>query len=200
MELNCGRWKVRSWRPEDRPSIVRHGNNRKIWLYLRDRFPHPYTEPKAEAWIRTALSGNPETQFAIEVSGEAAGGIGFTLGTDVERYSAEVGYWLGEVFWGQGICTAVLRTTTRYAMEVYPLNRIFALPFSENPASVRVLEKAGYAREGYLRRSAFKNGRFVDQVIYTSILEGWTPRDRSIPATDACENLSVGADLIAGER
>jgi [ribosomal protein S5]-alanine N-acetyltransferase len=199
MEFNCGRWKVRSWRPEDIPSIVRHGNNFKIWLNLRDRFPHPYTELKAEDWIRFALSGDPETQFAIEVSGEAAGGIGFTPGIDVERYSAEVGYWLGEVFWGRGICTAVLRAATRYAMDVYCLNRVFALPFSENAASMRVLEKAGYVKEGILRKSAFKNGRFMDQVIYASILSGWTPR-LSIPATNARKNLSNGPDLIPDGR
>jgi len=177
MELNCGQCKVRSWHPNDVESIVRHANNRKIWLNLRDRFPYPYTKADAQNWIQSALSMRPETNFAIDVSGEAVGGIGFELKTDVERYSAEVGYWLGEEFWGQGICTSALKATTQYAIEAYHLTRIFAVPFSENLASIRVLEKAGYSREGIMRRSAFKDGRFLDEVLYAFVIEDWTPNE-----------------------
>jgi len=169
MELHCDKCILRSWHREDPGSLVRYANNRKIWLNLRDRFPHPYTEADAQGWVERALSGKPETEFAIEASGEAVGGIGFTLGTDVERYSAEVGYWIGEAFWGKGICTDALKAATRYALVAYPLNRIFAVPFGENLASMRVLEKAGYARECILKRSAFKDGRFVDQVMYAFV-------------------------------
>ena len=175
MELHCDKCKVRSWHSNDVKSIVRHANNRKIWLNLRDRFPHPYTKTDAQHWIQSALSMRPETNFAIEVNEKAVGGIGFELKTDVERYSAEVGYWLGEEFWGQGICTSALKAATPYALEVYPLNRIFATPFSKNLASIRVLEKAGYRREGIMRRSAFKDGRFLDEVLYAFVVEGWTP-------------------------
>jgi RimJ/RimL family protein N-acetyltransferase len=86
-----------------------------------------------------------------------------------------VGYWLGEEFWGQGICTSALKTATPYALRAYHLNRIFALPFIENLASIRVLEKAGYSRECIMRRSAFKDGRFVDQALYAFVIEDWTP-------------------------
>ena len=175
MEVNCGKCKVRSWHPDDVESIVRHANNRKVWLNLRDRFPYPYTKTDAQNWIQNALSMKPETNFAIDIFGEAIGGIGFELRTDVERYSAEVGYWLGEEFWGQGICTSALKVATPYAIEAYHLNRIFAVPFIENLASIRVLEKAGYSREGIMRRSAFKDGRFVDEVLYTFVIEDWTP-------------------------
>jgi len=170
MELECGKCKVRSWHHDDVASIVRHANNRKVWLNLRDRFPHPYTKADAEKWIQSSLSTRPETSFAIDLSGEAVGGIGFELRTDVERYSAEVGYWLGEQFWGQGICTLALKAVTPYAIETYRLNRIFATPFTENLASRRVLERAGYTREGLMRRSAFKDGRFVDQVLYAFVV------------------------------
>ena len=172
MELNCGQCKVRSWHPDDVESIVRHANNRKIWLNLRDRFPHPYTRADAKNWVQIALSAKPETSFAIDMSGQAVGSIGFELRTDVERYSAEVGYWLGEEFWGQGICASALKAATPYAMEAYHLNRIFAVPFSENLASIRVLEKAGYTKECFMRRSAFKDGRFVDQVLYAFVVDG----------------------------
>jgi len=153
-------------------SIVRHANNRKVWLTLRDRFPHPYTRVDAQNWIQISLSNRPETNFAIDLFGEAIGGISFDLKTDVERYSAEVGYWLGETFWGRGICTAALKAATPYALKTYNLKRIFALPFIENIASIHVLEKADYHRECIMRRSAFKDGRFVDQVLYAYVLEG----------------------------
>ncbi len=121
MELNCGKCKVRSWHPDDVESIVGHANNRKIWLNLRDRFPYPYTKTDAHHWIQSALSTRPEANFAIDVLGKAVGGIGFELKTDVERFSAEVAYWLGEKFWGQGICTSALKTATPYAIEAYRL-------------------------------------------------------------------------------
>jgi RimJ/RimL family protein N-acetyltransferase len=102
MEIDCGTCKLRSWRLEDIGSLVKYANNRKIWLNLRDQFPHPYSQADAQSWIQNALTVIPQTSFAIDIAGEAAGSIGFRLQTDVERFSAEVGYWLGEEFWGQG--------------------------------------------------------------------------------------------------
>ena len=171
MELDCGKCRLRSWDSKDVGSLARHANNRKIWLNLRDRFPHPYTRVDAENWIKFSLAERPETSFAIDISGEAVGGFGFELKTDVERFSAEVGYWLGEEFWGRGICTAALRIATKFAMESYDLNRILALPFAGNLASIRVLEKAGYVREGLLQKSAYKDGRFLDEVLYAYVVE-----------------------------
>ena len=101
----------------------------------------------------------------------AVGSIGFRLQTDVERFSAEVGYWLGEEFWGRGVGTAALKAVTKYAIRAHSLNRIFALPFEGNIASMRVLEKAGYIKECQLRKSAYKNGQFVDQILYAYIDE-----------------------------
>ena len=178
MELHCGKCKVRSWHPGDVESLVKHANNQKVWITLRDRFPHPYTRTDAQNWIQGSLTETPETNFAIDLFEKAVGGISFQLKTDVERYSAEVGYWLGEEFWGQGICTSALKGATKFAFETYPLNRIFAVPFSENLASRRVLEKAGYHKEGMMRLSAFKDGRFVDEVLYAFVIENWTPSDR----------------------
>ena len=107
MEIDCGICKVRSWRLEDAESIVRHANNRKIWLNVRDRFPHPYTDTDAQNYLKHVVSTQPEINFAIDLVDEAVGGVGFVLGTDVERHSAEVGYWLGESVWGRGIPTAL---------------------------------------------------------------------------------------------
>ena len=114
---------------------------------------------------RTVLSQS-WTHFAIEVHGEATGGIGLELGSDIERRSAEVGYWLGEAFWGKGITTAAVRALTGYGFEALNLTRIFAVPFASSSASIRVLEKCGYIREGIMRRSAVKEGVVIDQVLY----------------------------------
>ena len=109
------------WRTPE--SIVSHANNRKIWLNLRDRFPHPYTARDAQIYLKHVVLTQPEINFAIDVAGEAVGGVGFVLSTDVERHSAEVGYWLGESDWRRGIATAALKGSTNYAMAKYDLWR-----------------------------------------------------------------------------
>ena len=162
---------VRSWEASDVPSLVAHANNRNIWINLRDRFPHPYTKADGQRFIRDSRQMDPETFFAIAVDGTAVGGIGFVLQSDVDRMSAEVGYWLGEGFWGRGIATDALVAVTNRAVERHGLTRVFALPFAHNTASCRVLEKAGYVLEARLRRSAIKNGVIVDQFQYAFIVE-----------------------------
>ena len=171
MKLLLPSCEVRSWQASDVSSLVRHANNRKIWENLRDRFPHPYTAREGQTFIRQARGMRPETFFAIVVNGEACGGIGFALQSDVDRVSAEVGYWLGEAYWGRGIVTEALVAVSRYAAEAHGLTRLFALPFAYNLASCRVLEKAGYVLEARLRRSAIKDGVIVDQFQYARIIE-----------------------------
>jgi len=163
----CG---VRSWRTSDAEPISRHANNRKIWLNLRDAFPHPYTLKDAREWIRGVHQRTPETSFAIAVHDEAIGGIGFVLRQDVERVSAEIGYWLGESHWGHGIASEALSAVTAYAIERHRLTRVYAVPFAWNIASCRVLEKAGYVLEARLRRSAVKDGKTTDQLQFAFIV------------------------------
>jgi len=162
---------VRSWRIADAPSLVRYADNINIARNLRDAFPHPYTRSDAQAFIRTVRERSPQTAFAIEVGGEAVGGIGLRLNTDVERVSAEIGYWLGEPFWGRGIVTEALAAVTARAVADFGLTRVYALPFATNAASCRVLEKAGYVLEARLRRSAIKEGAIVDQMQYAFIVD-----------------------------
>jgi [ribosomal protein S5]-alanine N-acetyltransferase len=166
MRLRLSRSEVRSWRIDDLASLVSYANNRKIWLNLRDRFPHPYTTSAGRDFLRGIVIQRPETAFAIDVGGEAVGGIGFAMLPDVERVSAEIGYWLGEPFWGWGIASEAVAAVTQYAIETHGFTRMFAVPFASNAASCRVLEKAGYALEGRLRRSAIKNGEVIDQLQY----------------------------------
>jgi RimJ/RimL family protein N-acetyltransferase len=171
MKLELTRSVVRSWEAGDVPSLVQHANNRNIWINLRDRFPHPYTKADGQRFVRSSRQMEPETFFAIAVDGAAVGGIGFVPQSDVDRMSAEVGYWLGESFWGRGIATEALVAVTRLATERHGLTRLFALPFAYNTASCRVLEKAGYVVEARLRRSAIKDGVIVDQFQYAYIVE-----------------------------
>lgn len=138
-------------------------------MSLRDRFPHPYTIETAHAWLASVAAEDPALSFAIDVAGEAVGGIGLVLGSDVERTSSEIGYWLGQEFWGRGIMTAAVRMFTDYAFDAYALTRMFAVPFAGNAASRRVLEKAGYSLEAILRRSAIKEGVVIDQALYAVV-------------------------------
>lgn len=166
VKIDCGPCVLRRWREGDEPSLVRHADDYEVWRRLRDRFPHPYTRADAEQWIALARQQDPQTHFAIEVRGEAAGGISLLLGSDVERRSAEIGYWLGRAFWGKGIATAAVRALTAHGFEAFDLTRIFAVPFAGSSASIRVLEKCGYVREGTMRRSAIKEGVVLDQALY----------------------------------
>ena len=171
MKLTLQTCVVRSWETSDVASLVAHANNRNIWINVRDRFPYPYTRSDGQRFVRASRQMQPETFFAIAVNGEAVGGLGFVLQSDVDRMSAEVGYWLGEAFWGRGIVTEALVAVTRHAITQHGLTRLFALPFAYNTASCRVLEKAGYVLEARLRRSAIKDGIIVDQFQYAYIVD-----------------------------
>ena len=157
---------VRNWAASDLEPLVRHANNRHIWLNLRDRFPYPYTAAHGREFLAHVARQTPATVWAIEVEGEAAGGIGIVPLTDVERVSAEIGYWLGEAYWGRGVMTDALKAVTAEVFRQFDLRRIFALPFADNPGSIRVLEKAGYALEGRMPQSAIKDGVVRDQLMY----------------------------------
>jgi ribosomal-protein-alanine N-acetyltransferase len=162
---------VRSYRASDTKSLARYANNRKVWLNMRDGFPHPYSVDHVNAFITRAMDAKPETNFAICVNDEAVGGIGFSLHSDVERISAEIGYWLGEPFWGKGIVAEALRAVTQYAISHHGLRRVYAVPYDSNEASFRVLEKAGYSLEGRMRKSVIKDGRILDQLLYAYVVE-----------------------------
>ena len=169
MILQAPQCTVRSYRVEDAGSLARHGNNRKIWLNLRDRFPHPFEEAACAEYIRHLLASPPESSFAIDVGGSAIGGISLRVGDDIERIGAEIGYWIGEEFWNRGITTSAIELVTAHAFSELGLLRVFAVPFTANTASCRALEKAGYQREGLLRRSAIKDGQVLDQFLYAAV-------------------------------
>lgn len=173
MRLEGRHCAVRPWRIADADAVVRHANNLNVARHLRDRFPHPYSRSDANAFLKAAVSAADRSNLAIEVDGEAAGAIGYVIGIDVERYSAEVGYWLGEPYWGRGIVTEALVLVTEHVFAAANLLRVFALPFADNAASIRVLEKAGYVREGIMKSSSVKYGVPRDQALYARINSRW---------------------------
>jgi [ribosomal protein S5]-alanine N-acetyltransferase len=171
MFLDCGRCHIRAWRTEDAPSLIHHANNPRVAENLRDRFPSPYTPADAEAWLAIVTQGDPLLDFALVVDEEAIGGIGLALGSDIERVSAEVGYWIGEAFWGRGVATDALRAFVPWAMGSFALTRLYATTFAHHHASRRVLEKAGFTLEAILRRAAIKRGEVLDMALYGFITE-----------------------------
>ena len=168
MRLTLTRCIVRPWAGTDAESLQRHANNRNVSIHLRDRFPFPYEMEHATTFLGWIAKQPAATVWAIEVDGEACGGIGIELHSDVERVSAEIGYWLGERYWRRGIATEALRAVTGEAFKRYQITRLYAVPFADHAASVRVLEKAGYVKEGHLRQSAIKDGKIRDQALYAS--------------------------------
>ena len=166
VRLELNRCLIRDFALDDLHPLVRHANNRNVSIHLRDRFPHPYLEHHGREFLERVTTTKPVTGWAIQVDGEAAGGIGLMLQGDVERVSAEIGYWLGEVYWRRGIMTEALAAITPEMFRLFDLTRIFALPFADNHGSIRVLEKAGYVLEGRMPRSTIKGGVIKDQLMY----------------------------------
>ena len=171
VEIPIGPWKLRPWQPGDEAALVKYGNNRAIWRNLGDRFPHPYTAKDAADWVKSSNAGSPAIFLAIASADEAIGSIGLIPQDDVHFRSAEVGYWLAEPFWGQGIATRALTTFSDYALANFDLVRLYAVVFEWNPASARVLEKAGFTLEARMRKSATKDGHTIDEFLYALVRE-----------------------------
>jgi [ribosomal protein S5]-alanine N-acetyltransferase len=166
MDIKCATCVLRSWKPSDLDSLVENANNYHIAISMRDIFPFPYTIDDGKTWINIASNEEPNCNFAITVDNEAVGGIGLTLGEDIERISAEVGYWLGENYWGNGITSSALKGILDYGFNDLGLKRIFAKPLEHNMASRRVLEKNGFILEAILKKSVIKSGKIYNQALY----------------------------------
>ncbi|MBW8773418.1 MAG: GNAT family N-acetyltransferase [Gemmatimonadetes bacterium] len=160
---------LRPWRASDAASLAQHANDDEVWRNMRDRFPHPYTLKDAREWLAFAMTLPAGTNFAIDVDGAAVGGISFEPLGDVFRVGAEVGYWLGRRYWGRGIATEGVRALTAHAFRHFDFVRLQASVFSWNPASARVLEKAGYTLEATNRRAMIKDGKVGDRWLYVKL-------------------------------
>lgn len=167
MEIETPRLRLRPWHPEDKTDLLRHADNPRVAQNLSDVFPSPYTDVDADTWLNArAADKGPATEFAIEIDGEVVGGIGVLLRNDVLAQSAGIGYWLGERHWGQGYMTEALRALVPYAFATFDVHRLDTYHFGWNPASGKVMEKAGFRLEGCLRERVCKNGEYTDAFIY----------------------------------
>ncbi|WP_259068521.1 GNAT family N-acetyltransferase [Mucilaginibacter sp. X4EP1] len=166
MELQGQGFKLRNWKLEDIESLQKHADNPNISCFLWDRFPNPYTKDDAIKWTALMLKQNPLVNFAIDINGEAVGAISLEPRPDVYAKAPLLGYWLSESFWGRGIMPRAIKLVTNYAFTSLGAIRVQAIVFGNNPQSMRVLEKAGFTKEGVLRNNVIKNGVVLDEHVY----------------------------------
>lgn len=171
MNLTLSKSIIRSFRPTDLDSLVKQCGTCSVARNLA-ALPHPYTRQHGEEWIRIA-SSQPETNFAITIDDQVVGGIGIQIG-DSQRpgicdHCGEIGYWLGETFWGRGIVSEAVVALTEWAFAELGLVRLYAPVFARNAASARVLEKAGYEFEGRLRALYFRDSEYIDGLLYAKV-------------------------------
>lgn len=157
---------LRPWTMSDLGNLVSFANNFNIAKNMSDQFPHPYTINKGRLFIENASKHSPVTIFAIVVNEQAVGGIGLHPQTDIYQKNAELGYWLAEHLWGKGIISRAISNIVEYGFQNFDLIRIFARPFGTNVASQKVLEKAGFKLETRFEKTLFKNGQFLDELVY----------------------------------
>lgn len=166
MELRGTGFTLRGWFEGDEQSLQKHADNPNVSAFLMDRFPYPYTMQDATNWIAFMQNQQPITNFAIVIDGQVCGGITVDLMDDVNRKTAEIGYWLAEPYWGRGIATEAVKIITGYTFKNLDIIRLQAGVYHKNTASMRVLEKAGYVKEGVMRNAVIKNGVVMDKHMY----------------------------------
>ena len=168
-ELRTPRLLLRPWAARDEDALVRHADNPNVARTLRDAFPQPYTRDDARRWLEArAGDQGPTLDFAIELDGEAVGGVGFKTRSDIRRLSLEVGYWLAEPHWGRGLVAEAVAAVVDYAFATFhEIEVVQAHHIASNPASGRVLEKCGFHLDGRLRRAAVKEGVVEDLLIWS---------------------------------
>jgi len=172
---------LRHWQAGDEEVLPRLANNRRVWRNLTDRFPYPYERADAIEWIGHSNRDPANAQnFAIVLDDEVVGGVGFERLTDLNTRTAEIGYWVGEPFWGRGIATAALARATERAFGDFDFLRLQAGVLEWNPASRHVLEKVGYSLEGLLRNHVYKDGEVCGQYVYALLRDQFT-RPRADP-------------------
>ncbi len=169
LRICSGDVRLRPWAWTDAPALVRNANSARVARYLGDAFPHPYAPSAAAGWLDRVVGRAPVTQLAIEIDSEAAGCVGLMMKTNEYRYTAELGYWLGERHWGQGVATEAARAAIEYGFSTFGLRRIESEVIAGNAASARVLEKAGMALEGVLKCAITKHGVTNDVLLYSVV-------------------------------
>ena len=173
--LETPRLQLRPFRESDIPEIVRLLQDRDIQRTTLN-IPYPYTEKDARDWLafqREERAKGTGYTFAIvrKEDGQLVGAI--DIRPNKRHRKAEIGYWIGKPYWGQGYATEAARAIVDFGFQTLGLNRIYATHFAENPASGRVMQKVGMTYEGLMRQATFKDGRFQDHVLYAILRETW---------------------------
>ena len=166
-------FRLRPWHPDDAMTLVKHANNPRIASNLRDGFPYPYTLGDARKWLAMVGDNREDIILAIEINGEACGGIGLHGLKDVYRYNGEIGYWLSEKHWGRGIMSDAVAAMVDYAFTQTSWLRLFACIYENNPSSMRVLEKNGFRPEAIHRKAVMKDGKLIDEHLYALLKDQW---------------------------
>jgi RimJ/RimL family protein N-acetyltransferase len=157
---------LRPWRMDDLDALVRHANDEQVSRAVGDRYPYPYTREDGLKFLAGEVVDLDQPVFAIEVEGEACGGIGARPGVGERACGAEFGYWLGRARWGQGLMTRVVGTFAPWVMRELALHRLAATVQDDNPASAAVLLRNGFVEEGIQRCAVIKRGQLHDLRVF----------------------------------
>lgn len=157
---------LRPWREEDTEALIWAADDVRVATEMREGFPSPFTIVEARTWIGNTKDQRVIFDFAVEVGGEAAGGVSLRIGDGDHRDFGEITFWLGHDHWGKGIATEAVGAATMYAVTRFDLQRVYALVFAENIGAGRVLEKNGYVLQGRIPEGVPNRGEVRDAVIY----------------------------------
>lgn len=167
--INKGKYILRRWKSEDAENLAKHLNNKNIWDNCRDGLPYPYTLQDANTFITHVAQSESNSEYCIEIDGEAVGNIGFVRGSDVERFGAEIGYWIAEQYRNKGFMSDALKYAIDHFLSTTDVVRIHATVYTSNKASAHILEKVGFTMKCILTKAAFKNGQFTDMFYFEKI-------------------------------
>lgn len=171
--IQRAQYTLRPWHPGDAESLVKHANNPRVARNLRDGFPYPYTLPAARDWLKMVGENKNDIILAIEIGGEAAGGIGLHGLKDVYRYNGEIGYWLSEVYWGKGIMSDAVGAMVEHAFTRTRWLRLFATIFENNISSMKVLANNGFIQEAIHKKTVMKEGKLMNEHLFALMKEQW---------------------------
>lgn len=158
---------LRPWREDDVSELAALADNRAVARNLSHLFPHPYRRSDAVDWVTMNRGPSPRLlSWAIEAEGRLVGGGGLNPGEGVFARTAEIGYWIGEPFWGRGFASGFVKAVADWAFRERDWMRIEAFVYAWNPTSMRVLEKSGFSREGFHPASVERFGEIGDRVSF----------------------------------
>lgn len=167
---------IRKLREDDAHNLVKYGNNQNVWNNMRDYFPNPYRMEDAVNFIENVSKQENNYPFAISKEDQLIGIAGYYIQGDIYKHSAEIGYWIGEPFWGNGYATEAVDAAVDHAFNTNDIKRLYASVFEFNKASGRVLEKLGFKFEGKGIKSVFKNAKYLDELRYSMLNPKYFPK------------------------